>query len=217
MTTTPRGKRFSVAQRQALRRLDGLTSPQLDALEKALRTVAFELEPSARLIDVRDELQALAKDLGAAARRVMRWERAKRPAPGCEALGHLNLAGAQLGRAARPDDGTWPDYVVGSEAIKLAAAIADAALAGGPRAKRVAAPASWRAIDAIYEALWRPEDDKSRAAAAALPVTRTEARRLGPSFRRVAQVAFQCATGNQRANPDRSIREYLARRAQPGG
>jgi hypothetical protein len=173
--------------------------------------VKQDLTQLARAADVRDALSQLADGLAQASKQVTAWERMRRPDHGPEALGHLNRA-HQLLAAAAPDDGTWPEQIVGSELIKLAAAIAEQALQLAPAKGEQrrghgdnAVPASARAIEWIDEALKEPEDEASIAAAEKLPVGRTS--RAHGGFGNLAALIFETAMGNE-TNPSRSITAY---------
>ena len=95
--TMLRRPRLSDEHRQQLVHQDGLTPAQLMYLDRALTNVAAELQRSAALIDLRDELCAVHKAVSDAASRVQRWKRARPPLPGAEALGKLDMADAQMG------------------------------------------------------------------------------------------------------------------------
>ncbi|CAD5366945.1 hypothetical protein RA210_U10579 [Rubrivivax sp. A210] len=211
MKATPTPPRLNPAQRRDLKKLDGVTDQQLVFLERAARDMAFDLQRSASCNDTRDLLKELKKHTGAAAKLVARLEGAKRPSASAEALGHLNAAGARVGWQFHAEHADNVGYPVASKIVLLAFAIANEALDAAPKARRTPTVASWRAIESIAEALARPDDAASRAAAAALPVSRTLPKVARPSFLRVAQVMFEVATGQEGANPDRSIRQYLAR------
>lgn len=204
-----------------------LTGWQIYRLAVAVRNVAFDLQHSAAPSDVRAALADVERHLLAARERIEQWERSGAKSPlGREALGHLNRAHAGL--APVPDDGTWPQFIVASEVIKLAALLAKRALDLAPpedsrrprkqqRAGEAASvPASWRAITWIVEALHEPKDDASRERAAALPVRRSS--RAGGAFEHLAGLVFAAALGlddDTKVSPRRSIDAYVKR--QRGG
>lgn len=215
--------KFNRDQLVELRRDAALTSEQVEALERVLPSIAFDLQPAVRAREVRDHLYALAKSLSEAEKRVQRWELAAKYAalaakgihrgrtPAAVALGALNLRSTAAALPPRPDDSTWPEYVVGSEVIKLAALLAKNALANQPARWTPGRTAAWRAIESIVDALRRPGDAASVSAARALAVTRSDWPTAKPSFRRVAEIAFGAATEGEVCNPERAIAAYLKR------
>lgn len=198
-----------------------LTPAQTYRLAHVPRKVKQDLTHSAPPANVRDELESLATDLRKASRRVVRWHKLNRPSQGPEALGHLNRAHQLL--LDGPADGTWPERIVGSEIIKLAAQLAERALELAPmpgtrraiRQKRggqaTSVPASASAIEWIVEALYEPDDPESRQRAAALPARPTS--RTSGAFHHLAELIFATAlgTGDAEVNPSRSISAYVER------
>lgn len=213
--------RFTQQERDQLAVVHGLTPPQLMWLERHLGVILDCLGPHNRMGDVRDELQRLHSDMEVVAARLKRWAGATRPAPGAEAIGHLNIAGAEFAaKHEAPDDGTWPEQLVASELALLLSGAIKLAVGNAPEKKRWQHPASPAAIAKILERLNRPSDAASRAAAIALVPSRTaEGKSDGPSFRGVADIVFAAcfrALNQHRGSPDArvptassSIRTYL--------
>lgn len=200
---------LSDAQKRELMRVEGLTCDQVRALERAVHDVAFFLQRSAAANDVRSELQKLVTAMGVAARLLDRWRSAERPSPGVEAFGHLKTVGAALGRAKSALDSAWQGLPDAAELVRHLDEVARQTLADAPTKRRSRTRASPFAISAIRDALDKPTDDASRAAAARLPVSRSAPSNGAPSFMRVAEVVFEAATGDAASSPERSIRLYL--------
>lgn len=184
--------RFTQHERDDLAAVHGLTPPQLMRLELHLGVILDRLGPHNRMEDVRGELVALRSDMEAVATRLTRWAGATRPSPGSEAIGHLNIAGAEFAaKHEAPDDGTWPQQLVASELVLLLSGVIKLAAGNAPANKRWHHPASPAAIATILERLNRPSDPASREAARALIPNRTAERKSGgPSFRGVADIVF---------------------------
>lgn len=213
---------FSESERNSLTLVHGLTPPQLMWLERHLGVILDCLGPHDRMEDVRVELRALDTAIASANRKIQQWRGARRPSPGAEALGRLNIVSATWAEP-RPEDGTWPELVVASELIQLLAGITRAAAAELDTAvRRPPHRAAPRAIKTILERLNRPKDEESLKAAKALKPTSTEptARSSRPNFRIVADIVYAAcyrALNAHRGSPDgkspsaeSSIRAYLA-------
>lgn len=212
---------FTQQERDELAAVHRLTPPQLMWLERHLGVILDHLGPHNCMEDVRAELQGLHSEMEVVATRLKRWAGATRPSPGAEAIGHLNIAGAEFAATHEaPDDGTWPEQLVASELALLLSGAIKLAAGNTPATRRWQHPASPAAIATIMERLNRPSDPASRAAALALVPSRTAERKSdGPSFRGVADIVFAAcfrALNQHRGSPDAtvptatsSIRAYL--------
>lgn len=236
-----KSRRFTAKQRRELQKGEGLTDAQVLYLERALNNVAFELQRSPAVNDVRDKLADLHKHLAAADKACKKLVAAARPNAGAEARGHLGIAAGQVGwtrlkRAlldvlqadaaelggrelgSTPDGfgATAQDVLLndtippGADLIQLAAVVVAHALNAAPRRRRSASVAPPRAIEFIDEAIQRPTDDASRAAAERLRVSRSPSKPGKPSFSNVARIVFDAARGEEGVTPDRAIRAYLS-------
>ena len=215
--------RFNDDERRRLHVEHELTTEQIALLERHLGVILDQLGPHDRMQDVRSDLQGLCKVLTKADAVVNQWRSAVRPSPGAQALGLLNIAGAEFerrGRKTELDSDSMPDLIVASDLVRLVAQIARQAADASPQTKRVPNSASPRAIATILERLNRPTDSKSKLAAARLVPRHAEtAKRSGPSFRGVADIVFAAASralndhqGNLSAEvqtAETSIRVYL--------
>lgn len=210
--------RFDGEQRRELRERQRLTVAQIEALERALPEVAACLQRSAPANEVRGRLTRIATLLNAAEAEVLELAGAQRPDAAHEAFGHLQMAGAQVGWSADAQEAGCLGYPVAVDAISLVAAIARRAVELAPKARRSPNRASALAVDAIVDALWRPDDEESLAVAAKLRVSQSPPSVRRPTFMRIAQIVFDAAArgstgeadGDVLPSPDRSIRLYLA-------
>lgn len=187
--------RFNDEERGQLQQQHGLTMQQVFWLERDLGVILDELGPHVPMDDVRGALRDFGREVDALGKRMRRWSEARRPSPGAEALGLLNIAGSDIGRSkSRPDDGTWPEYVVASELVMLLEQISHSALENEPSIRRVPHRASPRAIAKIVERLNRPNNDSSRHGAAVAPAPTysdiTYSDTSGPSFLGVTTIVF---------------------------
>ena len=200
--------RFNDDERCLLQRQHGLTTQQVYELERHLRGVLDWLGPHAPMNDVRGELRDFAREVDAVCKRMRRWSAAGRESPEAEALGRLNIAGSEIDlSASRPDDGTWPEYVVASELVMLLGQISHRALENAPSVRRVPHRASPRAIATIVERLNRPRDGASRRAAVALAPRYSDTElpvNSGPSFLGVATIVFRAVYRALPTTEDRS-------------
>ena len=223
--------RFEVAEREELIAQHRLTKPQVTWLERHLGAILDCLGPHDPMEDVRGELRDFKREVDAVGKCVRRWTNASGPSTGAEALAKLNIAGAQFTSGARPDDGTWPEYVVASELVMLLDRIAKTAIGNAPSTRRPKHRASPKAVETIVERLNRPSDEESRKAAEALTPSYSDiknsqtakednvAASSGPSFFGVVTVVFTAVyralhahQGRPTAfgaNPAKSIEAYL--------
>lgn len=216
--------RFNDDERCQLQQQNGLTMQQVFWLERHLGVILDELGPHVPMADVRGELLDFRREVNAVHKRMHRWTRLSPPSPGAEALGHLSIAGAEIGGSdARPDDGTWPEQVVVFELVMLLNQIALKAIKSAPSVRRPKHSVSPRAVAKIVERLKRPSDDASRNAAAALTPSYSDVKLgkgNGPSFLAVVTVVFaavhralhahQGRPDAVAASPAKSIEAYLS-------
>jgi hypothetical protein len=203
-----------------------LTDQQVFWLKQRLGAVRDCLGPHTRMEDVRGELKSLQRDVNLASKRLARWKRAVRPSIQAEALGHLNMAQPD-DEVQRPDDGTWPEYIVASELIVLLQSLVNTAASAAPSARRSPHRSSEEAIDIIVQALRRPQDEESLATAKALTPNFVELKQgskeneANHGFLALAKVVFgavhkSLSVDGKPASPAPSIRAYLDRQSALG-
>lgn len=204
---------FTAAQRRDLARQDGLTLDQITYLQRALRSIAYDLEPLAPAQDIADELNGLVHDIGAACNRVRSWEKAAQHSAKAVALGTLGMATASLNLERMPANIEPSGHLVAVEHLMLLERVVLTARGAARATKGRRAPGGCRAVEAIVEAINRPTDPASVAAARAVPVARTEGPANKPSFRRLADTVFAAATSGKGsvAGAEWAIRKYLKR------
>lgn len=132
--------RFNDDERRRLHVEHELTKEQIAFLERHLGVILDQLGPHDRMQDVRSDLQGLSKVLTKAEAVINQWRGAVRPSPGAQALGLLNIAGAEFERGGRKielDSDSVPDLIVASDLVRLVAQIARQAADASPQAKRV--------------------------------------------------------------------------------
>lgn len=203
-----------------------LTDQQVFWLKQRLGAVRDCLGPHARMEDVRGELKGLQDEINRASKRLARWKRAVRPSIQAEALGHLNMAQPD-DEVQRPDDGTWPEYIVASELIVLLQSLVNTATSAAPSARRGPHRSSAEAIDIIVQALRRPQDEVSLATAKALTPKYVELKQgsneneANHGFVALAMVIFgavykSLSADGKPASPVPSIKAYLKRQSKSG-